>query len=99
MHFKLVDGNPVWALAMVTVGSDQDTFYLYDPEELEQYPEHVLLDSPSPEILARAAQIQGMTYSRTEFERLLHEKTSEELLREQNAQLLMASAQQSIIIQ
>ncbi|MNW34044.1 hypothetical protein D3C74_110110 [compost metagenome] len=97
MHFKLDDGKPVWAIATTLVESE--TIYLYEQSELAEQPNHVLLDPPTQDILIRVAQIEGKTLSRSEFERLLNEKTSDELIQEQNAQLLLANADHNLLIQ
>lgn len=89
MYFKLEDGKPLWALAKATV--EDKEVYLYTADEMAQHTEAISLPQPSPEILARAAQIEGRTLSRSEFERLLTEKTREELLQDQ------IDAQQAVI--
>lgn len=89
MYFRLDDGKPVWALGKVT--AEEQDIYLFTEDELVMYPEAVILQQPPPKILARAAQIEGRTLSRSEFERLLTEKTREELLQDQ------LDAQQAII--
>lgn len=89
MYFRLDDGKPVWALGKATIRDEE--VYLYTANEMAQHPEAAPLPQPSPEILARAAQIEGKTLSRSEFELLLSEKTPEELLQDQ------ISAQQAVI--
>lgn len=98
MHFRLDDGKPVWAIAKTVIdvkipvldeqGEEatetvQQEIYLYTEEEFAQYPDAEPIEQPTPEILSRAAQIEGMTLSKSEFERMLFEKTKEEQLQEQ----------------
>lgn len=89
MHFRLDDGAPVWAIATATiiVDDEEQTILLFDQEDLEQYPDHTLLDPPSPEILARSKQIEGRTLSKSEFERLLLEPEPDNPLLQQIANL------------
>jgi hypothetical protein len=60
----------------------QETIYLFEGDDLSQYPDSVPIPQPTQEILDRAAQIQGRTLSKTEFEKLLFNKTAEEQLQE-----------------
>lgn len=92
--FRLDDGKPVWAIAKATVETDDgpQVIHLYDESELADHPEAESLEPPSAEILARAAQIEGAVFSRSEFERLLYEKSREELLEEENAFLAIELA-------
>ncbi|MGG1660563.1 hypothetical protein [Brevibacillus sp. NRS-1366] len=60
----------------------QETLYLFDADSLSQYPDADPLPKPTPEMLSRAEQIQGLTLSKSEFEQLLFGKTAEEQLQE-----------------
>lgn len=60
----------------------QDTIYLFDGDNLSEFPDATLLPKPTAEILLRAEQIQGLTLSKTEFEQLLNGKTPEEQLQD-----------------
>jgi len=72
MYFKLIDGVPVWA----THKKDDEYYFAGDiiPEDAEE------IEQPSQEILDRAENLKGKTYSRSEFERLLYSPTQEEIL-------------------
>ena len=83
MHFKLVDGRAVWAIA--SVQTEKGERYLFQESELADHPEHTLLEQPTAEVLARAVELEGRTFSRSEFERLLFEQTPDELLRQELA--------------
>jgi hypothetical protein len=80
VYFELRDGKPVWAIAKATIQTEEgiETIYLFDESELAQYPDAERLEQPSEEILTRAAQIEGKILSKSEFTRLLYEKTKEE---------------------
>lgn len=113
MFFKLEDGVPIWAIATTEVErlnwdengnliTTTKTGHLYTIEELAKYPEYELLEPPSPEIVARAAQIEGTVFSHTEFERLLTEKTPKEMkietLENENAILALELVQSQVAL-
>ncbi|MFC4305812.1 hypothetical protein [Cohnella boryungensis] len=104
MRFRLDDGKPMWAIATAQIEREAldeqgqptivtETIYLYDPSEMAEYPDPVLLDQPTPEILARGAEIEGRTLSRSEFERMLFEKTPEDLRLEEETKIQLALAE------
>ena len=72
MYFKLVDGKPVWA----THYKDGEYFYEGDdvPEDAEE------VEQPSQEVKERAEKLKGKTFSRTQFQRMLENPSTEEIL-------------------
>ncbi len=88
MYFELVDGIPRFAIAKAVVTEQIETnegfqevqrdVYIFTEEELSRYPDAVPIEQPAPEILARAKQLEGKTFSKSEFERMLFEPTQEE---------------------
>ena len=70
MYFKLVDGKAVFATHY------KDGEYYYEGDEVPEDAEEV--EQPSQEIKERAEKLKGKTFSRTQFQRMLENPTSEE---------------------
>ncbi len=107
MYFELRDGVPFWAKYKITT-IDKDgsviEIYVYSEEEkyiiLEKLEDYEIEEVPAPsqEILDRAKEIEGKTFSKSEFERMLYEKTTEEKLQEENETMKQSIAELSTMV-
>ena len=74
MYFKLVDGKSVFATHY------KDDKYFYADDEIPEGAEKV--EQPSQQIIERAVKLEGTTYSKSEFEKILFSTAKEEILEE-----------------
>lgn len=79
VHFRLIDGRAQFATHKF---GDE---YFFEGDEIPDGAEEV--EKPSQEILDRAEQLAGKTFSKSEFEKLLYEKTELEKLMESHLDL------------
>ncbi|MGV3139727.1 hypothetical protein ACEF06_25290 [Brevibacillus agri] len=114
-YFELRDGKAAFAIAKAQISKKvivgvsetgeeitetiQETIYLFGEDDLSQYPDAVPIPQPTQEILDRATQIQGRTLSKSEFEKLLFNKTEEEQLQETIVAIGQELLQKDTIIQ
>ena len=107
MYFELRDGIAFWAKYKIFITDEEGKeteIYAYSEEEkdkvitkLENY-EIEEVAAPSQDILDRAKEIEGKTFSKSEFERLLNEKTAEEKLIEENESMKQSIAELSTML-
>lgn len=83
MYFSLRDGVPHWATHKII--TQKQEIYAYSEEEKENIisnldVEYTVEDVPLPsqEILNRAKEIEGKTFSKSEFEKMLFEEIPED---------------------
>lgn len=107
MYFELRDGKAFWAkYKIITTDKDENSIeiYVYSEEEkeiiLKDIKEYEMEDVPPPpqDILDRAREIEGKTLSKSEFEKMLYEKTTEEKLQEENESMKQSIAELSAMM-
>lgn len=94
-NISLRDGVAYFALYLVTYNAKLDdnvtkvmTKYIYTEDEKNEIlkedanADFTIIDPPPAEILSRAEQIKGKTFSIDEFNYLLYNKTQEEQMQE-----------------
>lgn len=72
MYFELRDGVAFWAT------HEKDNVYYFAGDNIPNDAKEVV--QPPQEILNRAENLKGKTYSKSEFEKLLFNPTKEEIL-------------------